>query len=62
MIAFWRPPGYSGTAFSDYFHRVILDPGKADEDTWTLFLMGPKEKQWGVLNDKGIWIQHEEYF
>lgn len=58
---FWRPPGYSGTASLNYFHRVELDPEKADGDVWTLFLMGPKEKEWGFLNDKGIWIQHEEY-
>ena len=59
---FWRAPGYHGKSDANYFHRVELDDEKANgEEVWTLFLMGPKEKTWGFLNEQNIWVQHEEY-
>ena len=58
---FWRAPGYHATQSSKFFHRISLDPNRTDEDTWTLFMMGPKEKDWGFLNKEKNWVQWEEY-
>jgi hypothetical protein len=57
---FWRAPGYNAYQEANYFHRIQLDPEKAGDDTWTLFLMGPKQKDWGFLKDNQ-WVQWEEY-
>ena len=38
-----------------------LDEEKAGGPTWTLFLMGPKEKDWGFLNENKDWVQWEQY-
>jgi len=57
---FWRDPGYHGVNAANNFHQLEIDPD-ADEQTWTLFLMGPKEKDWGFMNKDGIWIPHEIY-
>lgn len=58
---FWREPGYHGRATANYFHRLELDHEKAEEDTWTLFMMGRKEKDWGFLDDNDTWVQWETY-
>lgn len=57
----WRPAGYHGQFSSNYYHRLELDPDKAQAETWTLFMMGPKEKDWGFMDQDGEWVQHEEY-
>ena len=36
---------------------VELEPGV---DVWTLFIPGPKLKEWGFI-DKGIWKHHKKY-
>lgn len=46
---------------SNFFHKLILDKEKAKEDTWTLFLMGPKEKDWNFLDKNMKPVQWEEY-
>jgi len=58
---FWRPAGYSATRASDYMHRLEIDPAKALDETWTLFMMGPKEKDWGFLNEGKEWVQWEKH-
>lgn len=58
---FWRAPGYYAERGANFYHRLELDSEKAGEETWTLFLMGPKEKDWGFLNAEGNWVQWEEY-
>ncbi len=59
---FWREPGYLGSVGADFLHRVELDPKKAGgEEIWTLFMMGPKVKSWGFLDEDGKWIQHNTY-
>lgn len=58
---FWREPGYHGSVNASFLHRVELDSEKSNnEEVWTLFMMGPKEKSWGFL-DNGNWVQHEIY-
>ncbi len=58
---FWRGPGFHGKRKATDFHRVQLDHEKAGEDTWTLFMMGPKEKEWGFLDKDGKWVKWDIY-
>jgi len=58
---FWRGPGgWRKIAKTDY-HRIELDPEKAGGDTWTLFLMKRREKEWGFQDKDGNWVQWWEY-
>jgi len=57
---FWRAPGYHGISVAQDLHRLELDPD-VNEETWTLFLMGPKEKNWGFIDKDGTWIPHQIY-
>jgi len=57
-IAAWRGPGSFRMASSTSYHRIELDPGV---ECWTLFMPGPHRREWGFLNKKNQWIQHEEY-
>jgi len=54
---FWRGAGTLRLASCYSLHRVELEPGV---DVWTLFIPGPKLRDWGFLR-KGEWIQHEQY-
>lgn len=56
---YWRPPGYCSTQECNFFHRIELDKNKPD--VWTLFMMGPREKEWGFLDKDDNWIYHETY-
>lgn len=57
----WRGVGDTVTANANYFHRVELDHEKAGGPTWTLFMMGQQEKDWGFLDKNDQWVQWEEY-
>jgi hypothetical protein len=57
-IAKWRGPGHFRTCGANSYHRIELDPSVV---TWTLFMPGPKKRDWGFLV-KNRWIQHEQYF
>lgn len=60
----WRAPGHFGSFSSDHFHKLELDQKKAGESTWTLFMMGPKTKEWGFLGKQGSglqWVDHQTY-
>lgn len=54
---YWRAPGHFRFSGPTSLHRIELEPGV---DTWTLFIPGPKLREWGFIQD-GKWIQHEEY-
>ncbi len=54
---FWRGAGHFRICKATSYHRVELQPGV---DCWTLFMPGPKERDWGFDVD-GEWIQHERY-
>ena len=56
-IRYWRGPGHFRTCSPDSYHRIELKPGVT---AWTLFMPGPKKREWGFLTSKG-WIQHEQY-
>jgi hypothetical protein len=39
-------------------HCLVINPNK---ETWSLFVMGPRYKEWGFLDKDGKWVQHQEY-
>ena len=53
----WRGPGHFRVSKARSFHRIELDP---DITAWTLFMPGPKQRDWGFLV-RNQWIQWEEY-
>ena len=53
----WRGPGHFRVSSANSFHRIELDP---DITAWTLFMPGPKQRDWGFLV-KNQWIQWEQY-
>ena len=56
-ICTWRSAGSFRTCSATSYHRIELDP---DVECWTLFMPGPKQREWGFLS-KGKWIQWQEY-
>jgi len=55
----WRGPGKWRSSKSTDYHRLVL-PHKGAE-SWSLFLMGPKVKDWGFQDRNGEWVQWQEY-
>lgn len=53
----WRGPGHFRVSKANSFHRIELDP---DITAWTLFMPGPKQRDWGFLV-KNKWVQWEQY-
>ena len=53
----WRGPGHFRVSKARSFHRIELDP---DITAWTLFMPGPKQRDWGFLV-QNKWIQWEQY-
>jgi hypothetical protein len=56
-VAVWRGPGSFRVCSANSFHRIELDPNVT---AWTLFMPGPKQRDWGFLV-KNKWVQWEEY-
>lgn len=56
-IACWYGPGSVRWASANQYHRVELDPNVT---CWTLFMPGPKQRDWGFLV-RNQWVQWEEY-
>lgn len=58
--ALYRDPheGWRSSRATD-FHRLVLPRGASH--SWSLFLMGPKTKDWGFLDKNDNWIQWQEY-
>lgn len=55
----WRGPGGWRSSKSTDYHRLCLPHEGAQ--SWSLFLMGPKEKDWGFQDRNGEWVQWQEY-
>lgn len=53
----WRGAGAVVRRKAETLHRLVLPKGK---DAWSLFLMGPKIKDWGFVTPTG-WVHHVEY-
>ena len=55
---FWRSPGHFRVYNPNSLHRIELKP---NIPAWTLFIPGPKRREWGfIVNEK--WMHHLEYF
>ena len=54
----WRGPGHFRISKANSFHRIELDP---DIVAWTLFVPGPKQRDWGFLVGNK-WVPQEQYF
>ena len=57
---FWRWPGHLRFRPATAFHRLILDPNTKRE-VWSLFWMGPREREWGFLQPDGSWLPWFEH-
>lgn len=58
--AFERRPGGWRWRTADDLHRLII-PNPPWGDTWSLFLMGPKVKDWYFLDRNGNKVHWQEY-
>jgi hypothetical protein len=54
----WKSAGSIRFGHARDLHRVELEPGVTP---WTLFIPGPKFREWGFLVGNK-WVQHDEYF
>ena len=54
----WKGAGQIRFGHSTDYHRIELEP---DVECWTLFVPGPKIRDWGFLVGNS-WIQNEQYF
>jgi hypothetical protein len=54
-----RKPFHPAVRAPRDFHWVELKSG-TEGKVWTLFLTGPRVREWGFLTKMG-WIQHENY-
>jgi hypothetical protein len=61
-LATWRGPGHFRISKATSYHRIEIDP---EVTCWTLFMPGPKTREWGFLAKQGngqeVWVPHEEY-
>ena len=53
----WRGPGHFRISSATSYHRVELGN---DVECWTLFMPGPKQREWGFLV-RDQWVQWEQY-
>ena len=56
-VSIWRGPGHFRISRANSYHRIELDPSVT---AWTLFMPGPKQRDWGFLV-RNKWVQWEEY-
>lgn len=59
--SFWRGPGSIVWRSPESLHRLELDPEKSGGETWTLFLVGPRVRDWGFVSESGEWTQWQNY-
>lgn len=56
-IRHWRGPGHFRICRATSYHRIELAKGVT---CWTLFMPGPKQRDWGFLV-RNQWVQWEQY-
>lgn len=56
---YWRGAGSIRLRRATFAHRIDIDKEKADDETWTLFVVGPRTREWGYLTPAG-WIHWKE--
>ena len=42
-------------------HRLEIDKEKANGETWSLFIVGIRVRDWGFILPDGKWVQWEKY-
>jgi len=57
----WRGAGSFRLRSATAQHRLEIDRAKAGGETWTLFLVGTRIREWGFIDPQGRWVQWEEY-
>jgi hypothetical protein len=57
---FWRKPGTFRIRTPKALHRLEIDPS-VTEPVWTLFIMGPKMKEWGFIDENEQWVKWDTY-
>lgn len=58
---FWRSRFSFRVRSATALHRIEIDKDKARGETWTLFFVGPRVRDWGFINKTGDWVQWEKY-
>lgn len=54
---YWRGPGHFRICRANSYHRIELKEGVVP---WTLFMPGPKQREWGFLV-QDQWVPHYQY-
>lgn len=49
-----RSAGHFRVAKAEKLHRIVLESGPV----WTLFVRGPKTREWGFIDTKGNWVHY----
>lgn len=55
-----KPAGSFNISGSNDFHKLVLNPDYKEE-TWSLFLMGPKVRTWGFLDKDDNFVPYDQY-
>lgn len=58
---FWREVGSFRTGRAADLHRIEIDKELAGAETWTLFFVGPRIRDWGFIAANGVWTQWQQY-
>lgn len=56
----WRWPGHLRFRSANSFHRLVLDPN-LERGCWTIFIMGPRKREWGFLDRDAKWVPWYEH-
>lgn len=58
---FWRGAGSFRFRRATALHRLEIDTEKAGGDTWTLFFVGDRHREWGFLDPEKGWVHWEQH-
>lgn len=59
---FWRGKGSFRIRKATDFHRLVLPSWiNEQEQCWSLFFVGKRQKRWGFLNQDGVWVYWRDY-
>ena len=58
---FWRGPGHFRISRPTSLHKLTLRDTVTDHGAWTLFIKGPKVRDWGFIRPDGLWEYWRTY-
>jgi len=58
---FWRKRGSLRFRGATALHRLEIDRDRANGETWTLFFIGHRHREWGFLTESGQWVQWSKH-